>query len=411
MTAPVQKRVLVVDDSSLMRRLITEIVEADPQLRVVDVAENGRIALQKVRELEPDCVLLDLEMPELSGLDTLRRLRLRSSAGVVVLSHLGQEGPRLRAEALRLGALEVIDKPTGAVSRDLRNTRGRIIRHTLRRVLGLPPVHEQADPLPPAGGSALASILAVDFGRLPSAAERLEATELVSVLNEHLALVHQVIPGHRGLIDGHLGGATLAAFGVPQNDSDHASQALAAADEILEATEALGAERRQAGGPLMEVGIAIVTGLVCAGELGPGTARRYRTVGEATDLAARLGRTTRGYGAELVICGRTLGALTDPVRCRRLDVVQLDPDGEPTTLYQVLSARSRVDRQAMEIYARGLEEYEVGHFAAAMTAFDETLRHEPLDRAAMRLLARCRALLRAPWPGWRGVWPLGGAEG
>ena len=128
------------------------------------------------------------------------------------LSHLGQEGPRLRAEALRLDALEVIDKPTGAVSRDLRNTRGRIIRHTLRRVLGLPPVHEQADPLPPAGGSALASILAVDFGRLPSAAERLEATELVSLLNEHLALVHQVIPGHRGMIDGHLGGAGLDVY-------------------------------------------------------------------------------------------------------------------------------------------------------------------------------------------------------
>src|ERR1700730_2831535 len=99
-----QKNVLVVDDSALMRRLITEIVEADPDLRVVDVAENGKVALQKVREHRPDCVLLDVEMPELSGLDTMRRLRLRSSAKVVILSHLGHEGSRVRAEAFRLGA-------------------------------------------------------------------------------------------------------------------------------------------------------------------------------------------------------------------------------------------------------------------------------------------------------------------
>ena len=77
MTAPAPKTVLVVDDSSLMRRLISEIVEADPDLHVVDVAENGRVALQKVRQHRPDCVLLDIEMPELSGLDTMRRLRLR----------------------------------------------------------------------------------------------------------------------------------------------------------------------------------------------------------------------------------------------------------------------------------------------------------------------------------------------
>src|SRR5580658_8939261 len=158
-----QKRVLVVDDSALMRRLISEIVEADPDLCVVDVAENGQVALQKVRQHRPDCVLLDIEMPELSGLDTMRRLRLRSAAKVVILSHLGHEGSRVRAEALRLGAVDVIDKPTGAVSRDLRNTRGSIIQQTLRRALGLPAMRAPDDPLPAEGASATASIVAVNL--------------------------------------------------------------------------------------------------------------------------------------------------------------------------------------------------------------------------------------------------------
>ena len=69
-----RKRVLVVDDSFIMRNLVKEIVESDPDLEVVDTAENGMVALQKVRQIKPDVVLLDIEMPEMSGLETLRRL-------------------------------------------------------------------------------------------------------------------------------------------------------------------------------------------------------------------------------------------------------------------------------------------------------------------------------------------------
>ena len=133
-----QKTVLVVDDSNIMRRLVSEIVEMDPAFRVIDTAENGKIALQKVRTHKPDCVLLDIEMPELSGIDTMRRLGLRSQSKVVILSALGYEGSAARAEALRLGAADVIEKPSGSVSMDIKTARGSIINQTLRRVLGLP---------------------------------------------------------------------------------------------------------------------------------------------------------------------------------------------------------------------------------------------------------------------------------
>jgi two-component system chemotaxis response regulator CheB len=105
---------------------------------VIDTAENGKIALQKVRTHKPDCVLLDIEMPELSGIDTMRRLGLRSQSKVVILSALGYEGSAARAEALRLGAADVIEKPSGSVSMDIKTARGSIINQTLRRVLGLP---------------------------------------------------------------------------------------------------------------------------------------------------------------------------------------------------------------------------------------------------------------------------------
>jgi CheY-like chemotaxis protein len=410
MSAPAQKKVLVVDDSALMRRLITEIVQADPDLRVVDVAENGQAALQKVRQHRPDCVLLDVEMPELSGLDTMRRLRLRSSAKIVILSHLGYEGSRVRAEALRLGAVDVIDKPTGAVSRDLQNTRGSIIQQTLRRVLGLPAVNVSDAPLAPEGASAIASILSVNVKDFASLCERVEVRALVGLLNEHLALVDEVTRKNRGIVDAHIGGATLTAFGVPQARSDHASRAVTAGGELLEAQAARRAGR-DASVPFVEVGIAIVTGLVLAGELGPRGARRYRTIGGAIELAARLGRATEGYGAELIVCGRTLTALAASLPARRLDVVQLEPDGEPMALYEVLSPRSDIDADALDAYARGMELYEFGQFAKAMQAFDEVLQRKPSDRAAARMLSRCRALLRTPFAEWRGVWPFDGAGG
>lgn len=137
------KTVLVVDDSNIMRRLVSEIVGSDPDFKVVDTAENGKIALQKVRLLKPDVILLDIEMPELSGLETLRRLGLRSPSKVVILSSLGGEGTPERAEALRLGAAEVLDKPSGSVSMDIKSSRGSAVVRALRKVTGLPLDDEQ----------------------------------------------------------------------------------------------------------------------------------------------------------------------------------------------------------------------------------------------------------------------------
>ena len=138
-----RKRILVVDDSLIMRNLITEIVDSDPDLEVVDTAPDGRVALQKVRQLKPDAVLLDIEMPEMSGLETLRRLNLRSSCKVVILSSLvASEDSAKRIEALRLGAVATIGKPSGGVSFDLKEKRASEIVRTLRRALDLPTVGE-----------------------------------------------------------------------------------------------------------------------------------------------------------------------------------------------------------------------------------------------------------------------------
>ncbi len=187
------KTVLVVDDSNIMRRLVSEIVGTDPDFKVVDTAENGKIALQKVRLLKPDVILLDIEMPELSGLETLRRLGLRSPSKVVILSSLGGEGTPERAEALRLGAAEVLDKPSGSVSMDIKSSRGSAVMQALRRVTGLPTDDAATSGAPdappeeePASGSALRSAaLGLMLNSVKTALLAFDENGLLTFANTH----------------------------------------------------------------------------------------------------------------------------------------------------------------------------------------------------------------------------------
>lgn len=105
-------RVLVVDDSAFMRRVISSILERQPDFRVVGFAVDGLDALEKVASLRPDVVTLDVEMPKMDGLQVLQALRRRGLfPGVVVLSALTARGPHIAVEALAEGAVDVVAKP------------------------------------------------------------------------------------------------------------------------------------------------------------------------------------------------------------------------------------------------------------------------------------------------------------
>jgi two-component system chemotaxis response regulator CheB len=136
--------VLIVDDSGLMRNTIRQIVAVDPDLEVVGEAEDGVVALEKIRALKPDIVLLDIEMPKMDGIAVLKRARLTSTAKIILLSSLAQLGSPQALEARRIGAADVIAKPSGTISLDLKAKRGSDILRAMRTVLGLPPLDAAA---------------------------------------------------------------------------------------------------------------------------------------------------------------------------------------------------------------------------------------------------------------------------
>lgn len=150
-------RVLVVDDSALMRKLISKILSSDPEIDVVATAPNGEIGLAKVKRETPDVVTIDIEMPVMNGLELLDAIQKeRLPVRPVVISSLTEKGSRMAMRALEAGALEVVHKPSGNVSLDIENisreivTKVKNIAHIKEKDINL---HALPDSTPRAGGN------------------------------------------------------------------------------------------------------------------------------------------------------------------------------------------------------------------------------------------------------------------
>jgi len=104
-------RVLVVDDSALMRKLIPQILEGDQAIEVVGTAMDGNFALKKIEELRPQVITLDLEMPGLNGIDTLKAIMRKHRLPVIVVSSHTTNGASITLKALALGAFDFVAKP------------------------------------------------------------------------------------------------------------------------------------------------------------------------------------------------------------------------------------------------------------------------------------------------------------
>src|SRR5579883_631299 len=104
-------RVLIVDDSALVRSLLTDILRADPGIEVVGVASDAHIAREKIKQLNPDVLTLDVEMPKMDGITFLKNLMRLRPMPVVMVSSLTERGADVTLDALAMGAVDYLSKP------------------------------------------------------------------------------------------------------------------------------------------------------------------------------------------------------------------------------------------------------------------------------------------------------------
>ncbi|QMV40151.1 response regulator [Cohnella cholangitidis] len=112
-------KVLIVDDSPFMRKVFSDVIDADAAFKVLATASNGKEAVDLALELKPDIITMDLEMPHMNGIEALKRIMAVQPMPVIMLSAVTDNGTRDTIRALQYGAIDFIRKPDGAVKLDI----------------------------------------------------------------------------------------------------------------------------------------------------------------------------------------------------------------------------------------------------------------------------------------------------
>jgi len=324
----------------------------------VALAEDAAQALRLVVAKPVDLVLLDTSLPDMSGLEALQAFRRSHSASELpVILATEHERSEDSLEAMRLGANDYVTKPFNLpvvlaraqlhlslkdAVREIQDLgqqlelRNSFIRQTFGRYLSDEIVNqllENPEALEIRGEERKLTILLADMRGFAFLTESLAPAEVMSILNNYLGTMSDVIQSYGGTVDKFIGDAVLAFFGAPVARNDDAERAVACAIAMQLAMQSVNQANRSLGLPEVEMGIGIATGDVVVGNIGSEKRAQYSAVGRPVNLAARLESYT--LGREIFVSPATLADIEPQVH---IDLErEIHPKGfdAPLRIYRV----------------------------------------------------------------------------
>jgi class 3 adenylate cyclase len=336
-------RLLVVDDNKVNRILLARSLEQ--QGHVVETAENGKAALEKLHSQTFDLVLLDIEMPEMDGFQVLEAcLNDTNLRNIPIIMTSSMEELDSVVKCIELGAEDYLNKPVNPVllrARINASLEKKRLRDEHRKLFRTFATEEVADELLRTGFSlggkhVKGSAMFTDIRSFTTLAESQDPTNTIDLLNSYYALMFDAITGHGGTINQMLGDGIMAIFGAPVPQEDHAARAVHAALEMIDLIEAFNQQQAMENKPQIKIGIGIASGQMVAGFTGTQNRATYTCIGDTVNLAARIEDYTKQAGKSILIDKFTREGLPDSIQVEVLGEVTFKGKNQPVNVFAVI---------------------------------------------------------------------------
>lgn len=350
------RKILVVDDNADNRELLSRRLEKRGYVTVC--ADSGPQALDFLQREEFDLILLDIMMPEISGIEVLEKVRQeKSMADLPVIMATAKDASEDMVHALKLGANDYITKPIdfpvlfARVQTQLAlkmandrnhelvgqlNARNDFIRSIFGRYVSDSVVDQllgTPDALRLGGETKQLSVMFADLRGFTPIAESLPPANVVDMLNTHFGVMTDVIEEFNGTINEFYGDGILAFFGAPIPQENHARAALQCAVRMQQLMERVNRLNTDAGLPALAMGIGINTGNVVIGNIGAHTRSKYGIVGSPVNLAARI--QSSALPGEVLVSETSLGSAGKGFELGEERTIQAKGIDHPVRVYPI----------------------------------------------------------------------------
>lgn len=246
------------------------------------------------------------------------------------------------------------------------------------------------------------SIFFSDLQGFSSISERLQPDELITLLNEYLSDMTDIILEEGGTLDKYEGDAIIAFWNAPIDQPDHAQRACRTALRCQQKLASRREEFKERFGAELHMRIGINTGEVAVGNMGSSERFDYTVLGDAANLAARLEGANKAFGTFLMVAESTWTAAAGTVEGRELGRLRVVGREQPVRVYEPTALKGEGGSDKIAGFEEALKLCYEGKWQSAVRLFEDL----PDDPAAERYAQRCREVLRRSSDGWDGIWNL-----